>query len=234
MGPHTATCGSVARLRSLARQLRAQQPPGVTSSPPPHPAAAAEPSAKRVWFVRHGESQTNVSGDWTHRDPDLTANGRAQAERVPLDPILADALAPPDSGSRAELVVVSPLLRTLRTAMVALGEQQPPLPMVANPDIQETFPLPCDTGRPTSVIAPLFPRVDMSTLPQNWYELGKTDAEGESTLPLLEGFELGDPITDEVTEIVRGGTEMRCRLFTQWMVRSPTLLPRSSRGFSEW
>ena len=128
---------AVDRLRRLARQLRAQQRPA--SSPPPHPAAAAEPSAKRVWFVRHGESQTNVSGDWTHRDPDLTANGRAQAERVPLDPILADALAAPNSGSRAELVVVSPLLRTLRTAMVALGEQQPPLPMVANPDIQETF-----------------------------------------------------------------------------------------------
>ena len=54
----------------------------------------ATTKSKRIWFVRHGESETNVSEDWTHRDPDLTARGIMQAEAVPSDPILADALAP--------------------------------------------------------------------------------------------------------------------------------------------
>jgi hypothetical protein len=76
------------------------------------------------------------------------------------------------------LVVVSPLTRTLRTATIALGAEQPALPFVANPDIQETFPLPCDTGSPVSAVAPLFPHVDFTGVPEDYFDAGKTDAEG--------------------------------------------------------
>ena len=114
-------------VRHLKRQLGALGCHlGATPAPAPVAAAAASAANKRVWFIRHGESETNVSEDWTARDPDLTAAGRAQAERVPADPILAEALAAPGPGStRAELVVVSPMTRTLRTAELALSGVRP-------------------------------------------------------------------------------------------------------------
>ena len=42
--------------------------------------------------------------------------------------------------------------------------------MLANALIQETYPLPCDTGRPPAVVAPLFPFVDMAGLQDDWLE----------------------------------------------------------------
>ena len=74
-----STAGVLRRLHRLCSQL---QP------------AAASRKKKTIWFIRHGESETNVSEDWTHSDPDLTARGRQQAEGVSADPLLAEALAP--------------------------------------------------------------------------------------------------------------------------------------------
>ena len=129
-----STAPPLARLQALRSHL-CERPATPAAAPgpagPAGPAArairrlgasAAASAAKRVWFIRHGESETNVSEDWTHRDPDLTSRGRHQAESVPADPLIAPALAPRGSGTQAELVVTSPLTRTLRTATLALGK----------------------------------------------------------------------------------------------------------------
>ena len=151
--------------------------------------------------------------------------------RLLLRPCCAAEPWPPhvgaaDSGTRAELVVVSPLTRTLRTATIALGAEQPALPFVANPDIQETFPLPCDTGSPVSAVAPLFPHVDFTGVPEDYFDAGKTDAEGYRLADHPSGWKMsdyrvGDPISDEINDIVRGGTALRCRKFVEWLQGRP-------------
>ena len=82
---------------------------------------------KRVWLIRHGEAEHNKAAGTVGReaarrmsDPGLTHLGREQARQVPADALLKDALGTSGSG-RAELIVVSPLLRTLQTAMEAFG-----------------------------------------------------------------------------------------------------------------
>ena len=167
---------------------------------------------KTCWFIRHGQSETNVSEDWTQRDPALTALGRQQAKDVAFDPILTDAL----SGG-VELVVVSPMLRTLQTATLALGA----VPMLANSDIQETFPLPCDAGQPRSTIAPQFPHVNMSEIQEDWYDSGKLNPDGQRLLPLLAGYQRGDAIDDAVIETVRLATAARMQKWTAWLAARP-------------
>lgn len=123
-------------------------------------------------------------------------------------------------------MVVSPLTRTLRTATAAFGDAEPPIPFVANADIQETFPLPCDTGRPVDVVSPLFPHVDFSSVPKDYYDLGKTDAEGHRLANHPSGWKMsdyrvGDLISDDFIEIVRGGTASRCHAFVEWLRQRP-------------
>ena len=53
------------------------------------------------------------------RDPALTPLGKEQAQKLISDPVLARALVA--GTGRAEAVVVSPLQRTLQTAVIGLG-----------------------------------------------------------------------------------------------------------------
>ena len=53
------------------------------------------------------------------RDPALTPLGKEQAQKLIRDPVLARALVA--GTGRAEAVVVSPLQRTLQTAVIGLG-----------------------------------------------------------------------------------------------------------------
>ena len=85
--------GALERLGCLSSHV-VQQPQPVVAAAAASSGRRAADATKTIWFVRHGESETNVSEDWTHRDPDLTARGVQQAEAVPADPILAGALAP--------------------------------------------------------------------------------------------------------------------------------------------
>lgn len=93
------------------------------------------------------------------RDPGLTEIGVAQAEFAAKNDALRDV----------ELVLVSPLRRTLETACVAFKG----VPIVAVPDLQETNALPCDTGRPFAQVQADFPEVDLTLLrpcPNDWFE----------------------------------------------------------------
>eukprot|EP00960_Hanusia_phi_P053355 762026-Hanusia_phi.AAC.2 len=94
---------------------------------------------KTVFFIRHAEAEHNSVADWGIRDPVLTENGWNQARSLRHQAILRDALgfsgkdkvdlpaSPPFAdlfaAQRAQLIVVSPLRRTLQTAqaVAALG-----------------------------------------------------------------------------------------------------------------
>lgn len=85
---------------------------------------------KTIFFVRHGESESNVaniisgSGD----DVPLTATGRTQASRAATD--LKD--------KNIDLIVCSPLIRTIQTAtIIAAGIGYDPAKIVTNPILTE-------------------------------------------------------------------------------------------------
>lgn len=90
-----------------------------------------------MWLVRHGESVGNVRAAQAHRcgaeaididerdaDVDLTEQGRRQAEAV------GRWLAALPDGERPECAVVSPYLRTRRTAAIALDRLSEQIPVV--------------------------------------------------------------------------------------------------------
>ena len=128
-------------------------------------------SVKRVLFVRHGEGIHNeaerVLGKhrWeTHEamqpkyfDPSLNAVGRTQAETLggALTPELA-------SGSLAiDLIVVSPLVRAIETAELALAHVWRTVPVVAVEMARERHGKNiCDMRRRTSELSALYPHID--------------------------------------------------------------------------
>ncbi len=63
----------------------------------------------------------------------LTARGSAQAKKLPSNPLLAEALSS-KPGSAADLLVLSPMRRTIETGCMAFGATQ--LPVALNPDTQ--------------------------------------------------------------------------------------------------
>jgi len=66
----------------------------------------------RLLLIRHGETSWNVNGLWQgHGDPDLTAEGRAQAER------LAHSLHREEAGRPWTRVISSDLARARQTAV---------------------------------------------------------------------------------------------------------------------
>lgn len=103
------------------------------------------PDDKVVYFVRHGQAWHNQLLDWNLPDPELTPKGEEQSFSLQSGSRLAAALSA-DAGRRAELLVVSPLRRTLQTALVGFGDLKPPLPWLLEPDIQEKNAVACDTA----------------------------------------------------------------------------------------
>eukprot|EP01119_Soliformovum_irregulare_P009384 TRINITY_DN22660_c0_g1_i1.p1 TRINITY_DN22660_c0_g1~~TRINITY_DN22660_c0_g1_i1.p1 ORF type:complete len:221 (+),score=42.75 TRINITY_DN22660_c0_g1_i1:225-887(+) len=114
-----------------------------------------------IHLVRHAEAEHNVANDWSIRDPPLTGKGRDQASGIPANyPKIAS------EGSNIQLLVVSPLRRTLQTAL--LGFEKAHLPFLVLAELQENCNVPCDTGRDTETMSKEFPNIDFSQLPPDW------------------------------------------------------------------
>lgn len=69
---------------------------------------------KKIYYVRHGESEANVAGiaSGGEHETKLTENGRAQAKRAGQD----------FKGKNIDLIVCSPLGRTVETAQIIARE----------------------------------------------------------------------------------------------------------------
>ncbi|KAF1809317.1 phosphoglycerate mutase-like protein [Eremomyces bilateralis CBS 781.70] len=94
----------------------------------------------RIHFVRHGQAFHNLSADLYHLpDPLLTPLGKRQCEE------LRNTF--PHHAS-ISIIISSPLTRCLQTSVLAFPAtiSLHPRPIVAQPLLQETSHLPCDTG----------------------------------------------------------------------------------------
>lgn len=121
--------------------------------------APPTPQRKRVWFVRHGEAEHNATRDSSVRDPGLTPKGCEQARALARTKALEVG---------AQLIVVSPLRRTLQTAELALPDVS--APRVATPLIQEIGTSNADTGRPAEELRAEFGvEFDLSEVEDMWY-----------------------------------------------------------------
>ena len=148
---------------------------------------------KSVYFLRHaegvghpvvaavfdspslllpGEHNLKIPGALAIHDAPLTTNGEAQCRHVRESSALKSAFAA--TSRRPQLIVTSPLLRTLQTTELALGEfaRGYNIPVALLPLLQEVSASPCDTGRPPSELETHFRAgaglFDFSTLPGDW------------------------------------------------------------------
>eukprot|EP00026_Physarum_polycephalum_P015029 Phypoly_transcript_15611.p1 GENE.Phypoly_transcript_15611~~Phypoly_transcript_15611.p1 ORF type:complete len:252 (+),score=42.34 Phypoly_transcript_15611:49-756(+) len=136
---------------------------------------AADPNVQRkiIHLIRHGQAQHNVDNKYDILDPTLTALGNQQAK---------------DLGKRFEsidvqLVVVSPLRRTVETALnVFASDKFKEVPVVANEYCRESYGVViCDKRRNLAEIkADFASRVDFSlieTEEDTWWEPTKEPEE---------------------------------------------------------
>ena len=109
-------------------------------------------------LVRHAEALHNKTRDHNLRDPGLTPLGFDQcaALRESLKIELSKLL-------RVELIVVSPMRRTLQTASIALNWLiAEGVKVEGDADWQEVYDEPCDTGTPISELEGQYPEFDFS------------------------------------------------------------------------
>jgi hypothetical protein len=112
--------------------------------PTPAPLSAPLKADKWIHFVRHCESEHIVARDagsptqYLIQDAVLSSAGERHAETLRRDKALCNE--PP------ELVVASPLRRTMQTAMLAFGSAG--TPCVLRAELQETGLTPCDSAQP--------------------------------------------------------------------------------------
>merc|ERR1712146_751360 len=110
------------------------------------------------------------------RDPALTDLGLEQARIASTDALICDsALGGSGTADGAQLLVASPLRRTLQTALgICQARKDIELEILAHPDVQECMPVPCDTGRPLQALREEFTvDVNFSLLeacPDTWFE----------------------------------------------------------------
>ncbi|KAI9827282.1 MAG: hypothetical protein M1832_005420 [Thelocarpon impressellum] len=113
--------------------------------------------------VRHAQGYHNLSvANHTMPDPDLTPFGKEQCK------ILAETFPHHD---RVELLVASPLRRTLYTALLGFeAEVKRGMQVIALPNVQETADVPCDTGSPPEKLREEFKGqpVDLSRVTDGW------------------------------------------------------------------
>ncbi|KAI4142245.1 MAG: hypothetical protein L6R39_005022 [Caloplaca ligustica] len=119
--------------------------------------------APTIHLVRHAQAVHNLTTANQHmHDPPLTSFGEQQCREL-------SARFPHHSS--IDLLVSSPLRRTMQTTLIAFKpELSRGVKYIALPEVQETSDLPCDTGSKLSVLKEEFKDqpVDFSLVPKDW------------------------------------------------------------------
>jgi len=127
-------------------------------------------TSKIIHFTRHAQAEHNVDEDYDIPDAPLTKLGREQSAE--LNKITANTIQ-----RTADLLVSSPLRRTLQTTIVGfpalrsrLESQDDPKPIIVLSRLQEVNDLPCDTGSDRTVLEKVdeFKGIDFSSLESDW------------------------------------------------------------------
>ncbi|KAI2621387.1 phosphoglycerate mutase-like protein [Hypomontagnella submonticulosa] len=120
----------------------------------------------RLILTRHAQAEHNVDLDYSIPDAPLTPLGKKQA--ASLSRLI------PDLQQEADLIISSPLRRTLQTTTLgwapAIERLGGPRKVVCMPQAQECNNLPCDTGSSREALEadPEFAIYDLSPLTPDW------------------------------------------------------------------
>ncbi|KAI5458863.1 histidine phosphatase superfamily [Mariannaea sp. PMI_226] len=120
-----------------------------------------------IVLIRHAQALHNVDRDYSIHDPPLSVRGLEQcaALRNHLQGIFVSAT----TNVVSVAIVVSPMRRTLQTAMLSLDWLiDRGVKLDANADWQENSDKPCDTGSPISSLVGDFPLVNFDTVDPLW------------------------------------------------------------------
>lgn len=106
-----------------------------------------------IHIIRHGEALHNIDHEYLLRDPPLTSAGIVASGNINV-PSLPD------------LIIVSPMTRTIQTAMSAF-------PTCHNiiriwPDLREAHDATCNLGRSRRELENMFPLLDFMECPEEW------------------------------------------------------------------
>lgn len=110
-----------------------------------------------VQIIRHGQSLHNVDRGYPHRDPPLTDAGLEAAKQIKIPAV-------PD------LVVISPMTRTIQTAINAFPSilsSSPPRVQIW-PTLREAHDAECNKGISRAEIEKKFPFLDFAECPEEW------------------------------------------------------------------
>ncbi|KAK4222605.1 phosphoglycerate mutase-like protein 1 [Podospora fimiseda] len=137
-----------------------------------------------IMMIRHGEALHNKDPQFKQsRDPGLTEDGKKQCRE------LRDHLKEKLENTKVDLIIVSPMQRTLETAMIALDWliEKNKVPVEASALWQEIYSKPCDTGRPVAIFKDDFPLVDFTKLEREGIWPDKTSGRAHLYHPSKEG-----------------------------------------------
>ncbi|KAF1358183.1 phosphoglycerate mutase-like protein [Lizonia empirigonia] len=110
-------------------------------------------------LIRHAQALHNATSDWSIHDPPLTDLGRQQSAE------LHESLQASDLANKTELIVVSPMRRTLETMTIGLDWLiKKGVPVLPDANWHENADKPCDTGNTMDVISAEFPQYDFSAV----------------------------------------------------------------------
>lgn len=112
-----------------------------------------------IHIVRHGQSLHNVERGYPHRDPPLTDAGHKATKEIEIPAI-------PD------LIIISPMTRTIQTAMNIFPDifNTAPFPVEVQiwPDLRETYEAECNKGLSRNDVSAKFPQLDFANCPEKW------------------------------------------------------------------
>lgn len=121
--------------------------------------ASSSPSSACVHIIRHGEAIHNVQRGYPHCDPPLTEAGVQATQHVKFP-------APPD------LIVISPMTRTIQTALNIFpslrNPDELPIPVQIWPDLREANDAICNKGLSRVDLQIKFPQLDFSSCHETW------------------------------------------------------------------
>ncbi|KAI3322383.1 phosphoglycerate mutase-like protein [Xylariaceae sp. AK1471] len=114
-------------------------------------------------LIRHAQAEHNFTQNYSIHDPNLTYPGRQQCAELRKG-LMEDPLA-----QQAELIITSPMRRTIQTALDTVDWLiEKGVKIEADADWQENSAKPCDTGSEISKVAEEFPSIDYSTVDPVW------------------------------------------------------------------
>jgi broad specificity phosphatase PhoE len=196
-------------------------------SPPPPSSTTSSPS--RIYILRHGEALHNIHSGYPHRDPPLTEAGHSATQQIHL------AIVP-------DLIVISPMTRTIQTALNAFpslfhpesppssSQEQPHLPKIQIwPSLREAHPALCNQGLPRSLLIQKYPFLDFRECPEEWSSLPPHSIE-EATLRAEQVRLRFKGLSAEYKNIV----VVTHRGFIAFLVKGERLKVCEGRGYGFW